>query len=93
MDTYRVGTLLELVRSVGLGCHRQGLKIRICVQASMGEGAFTGTPRVLSGVNKLLLMMDWQVMTTIPWRGINVQLSRDILLLASTLVCKNCGWC
>lgn len=62
MDTYRVGTLLELVRSVGLGCHRQGLKIRICVQASMGEGAFTGTPRVLSGVNKLLLMMDWQAM-------------------------------
>jgi hypothetical protein len=32
----------------------------------MGEGAFTGTPRVLSCVNKLLAMMDWQVGG---WRG------------------------
>ena len=28
----------------------------------MGEGAFMGVPRVLSGINKLLTMMDWQAM-------------------------------
>ena len=26
----------------------------------MGQGAFQGVPRVLSGVNKLLQLMDWQ---------------------------------
>jgi hypothetical protein len=28
----------------------------------MGQGAFTGVPRVLSGVNKLLTLMDWDAM-------------------------------
>jgi len=60
MDTYRVGTLLELVREAALGFAQRGLACRVCVQGSMGQGAFTGVPRVLSGVNKLLAMMDWQ---------------------------------
>ena len=60
MDTYRVGSLLELVREVALGLAEQGLTCRICVQGSMGEGIFMGVPRVLSGVRKLLTMMDWQ---------------------------------
>ena len=36
------------------------MNTRVCVQGSMGQGAFTGVPRVLSGVRKLLSMMDWQ---------------------------------
>ncbi len=87
MDSYRVGSLLELVREMALGFARAGLRTRVCVrgptrhrsspcmhvlitallsclqvcvQGSMGQGAFTGVPRVLSGVTKLLTMMDWQ---------------------------------
>ena len=60
MDSYRVGTLLELVREAALGFAEYGLKCRVCVQGSMGQGAFQGVPRVLSGVNKLLQLMDWQ---------------------------------
>jgi len=59
MDSYRVGTLLELVREVAIGFAEHGLKTRVCVQGSMGAGAFTGVPRVLSGVRKVLSMMDW----------------------------------
>lgn len=60
MDSYRIGTLLELVRETALGFAEHGLKTRVCVQGSMGTGAFTGVPRVLSGVRKVLSMMDWQ---------------------------------
>jgi len=60
MDSYRVGTLLELVREAALGFAANGLACRVCVQGSMGQGAATGVPRVLSGINKLLAMMDWQ---------------------------------
>lgn len=59
MDSYRVGTLLELVREVALDFVTAGMKVRICVQGSMGEGALTGVPRVLSGVRAVLSMMDW----------------------------------
>ena len=38
----------------------QNLRVRICVQGSMGVGIFTGVPKQLSGVSKLLQMMDWQ---------------------------------
>jgi adenylate kinase len=38
----------------------QNLRVRVCVQASMGVGIFLGTPKQLSGVSKLLQMMDWQ---------------------------------
>ena len=60
MDSYRVGTLLELVRDAALGFAEHGLKTRICVQGSMGQGVFMGVPRVLSGVRKVLQLMDWQ---------------------------------
>jgi adenylate kinase len=59
MDTYRVGSLLEMVRVCALRFAEGGLKTRICVQGSMGQGAFTGVPRVLSGVRQVLSMMDW----------------------------------
>ena len=55
MDSYRVGTLLELVRECALGFAEAGLKTRVCVQGPMGGGV----PRVLSGVSKLLTLMDW----------------------------------
>ena len=38
----------------------QNLRVRICVQGSMGVGIFTGVPKQLNGVSKLLQMMDWQ---------------------------------
>ena len=50
------------MRECALGFAELGLKTRICVQGSMGEGVFMGVPRVLSGVRKVLAMMDWQVM-------------------------------
>ena len=46
MDSYRIGTLLELVRTVAIDLYSEGLNVRVCVQGSMGEGAFTGLPRV-----------------------------------------------
>jgi hypothetical protein len=60
MDSYRVGTLLELVRLAGLGFASHGMRVRCCVQGSMGEGGFAGVPRVLSGVRKVMSIMDWQ---------------------------------
>ena len=61
MDSYRIGTLLELIRTVTLRLVlEERLRVRICVQASMGVGIFTGVPKQLSGVMKLLQMMDWQ---------------------------------
>lgn len=61
MDSYRVGTLLELVRNAAITLAKESKKrTRICVQGSMGVGIFTGVPKQLSGVAKLLQMMDWQ---------------------------------
>ncbi|GKY92092.1 hypothetical protein MPSEU_000180600 [Mayamaea pseudoterrestris] len=61
MDSYRIGTLLELVRTMALALATQhGLRVRVCVQGSMGVGIFTGTPKSLSGVQMLLQRMDWQ---------------------------------
>ena len=48
------------MRQAALGFADLGMNTRVCVQGSMGQGAFTGVPRVLSGVRKLLSMMDWQ---------------------------------
>ena len=70
MDSYRVGTLLELVRECALGFAELGLRTRVCVQGSMGEGAFTGVPRVLSGVRKVLTMMDWQAQAGEDYEGL-----------------------
>ena len=70
MDSYRVGSLLELVRDCALGFAKHGLRTRVCVQGSMGQGAFTGVPRVLSGIRKLLSMMDWQAQPGEEYEGL-----------------------
>ena len=57
---YRIGTILEMVRTMAIKLCEQNLRVRVCVQGSMGVGIFTGVPKQLSGVSKLLQMMDWQ---------------------------------
>ena len=60
MDSYRIGTLLELARSIAITLAEQNIRVRVCVQGSMGVGIFTGTPKQLSGAATLLQRMDWQ---------------------------------
>jgi len=61
MDSYRIGTILEMVRAITIRLIEEGnLRVRVCVQGSMGVGIFTGVPKQLNGVAKLLQMMDWQ---------------------------------
>ena len=38
MDSYRIGTLLELIRVVAIRLAEENLRVRICVQGSMGVG-------------------------------------------------------
>jgi len=64
MDTYRIGTMLELLRDVACeiafgGVDGEPKRVRFLVQPSMGEGAFTALPLALSGVRALLERMDW----------------------------------
>lgn len=56
----RIGTILELVRAVAIKLVEQNLRVRVCVQGSMGVGIFTGVPKQLNGVSKLVQLMDWQ---------------------------------
>ena len=60
MDSYRIGTILELIRDAAITLAEQNLRVRVCVQASMGVGIFVGVPKQLNGVSKLLQLMDWQ---------------------------------
>jgi adenylate kinase len=60
MDSYRIGTLLELARTIGIRLAEENLRVRICVQGSMGVGIFTGVPKQLNGVATLLQRMDWE---------------------------------
>ena len=60
MDSYRIGTLLELTRSIAIKLAEQNLRVRVCVQQSLGVGIFTGVPKQLNGVHTLLQRMDWQ---------------------------------
>jgi len=60
MDSYRIGTILEMVRAIAIKLAEQNVRVRICVQGSMGVGIFTGVPKQLNGVSKLVQMMDWQ---------------------------------
>lgn len=39
---------------------QEKLHVRVCVQGSMGVGIFTGVPKQLNGVARLLQIMDWQ---------------------------------
>ncbi len=38
MDAYRVGTLLEMTRAIAITLAEQNLRVRVCVQGSMGSG-------------------------------------------------------
>lgn len=64
MDVYRGATLLELTRELALrlatgeGTGR-ARNVRVCVQAAMGQGVFTGLPRAISGLRNMLEAMDW----------------------------------
>lgn len=49
-----------MIRTVAIKLVEQNLRVRVCVQGSMGVGIFTGVPKQLGGVSKLLQMMDWQ---------------------------------
>ena len=60
MDSYRIGTLLEMVREIATKLACSGLRVRVCVQGPMGRGVFVGLPLSLNGVRKLLELMDWQ---------------------------------
>lgn len=59
MDVYRIGTLMELVRELSLSFADDGKRVKVCVQGSMGEGAFAGIPLQLAGSRKILEFMDW----------------------------------
>jgi adenylate kinase len=52
--------LLELVRTIAIRLAEENLRVRVCVQGSMGVGIFTGVPKQLNGVATLLQRMDWQ---------------------------------
>ncbi|KAL3145428.1 hypothetical protein ABBQ38_001673 [Trebouxia sp. C0009 RCD-2024] len=59
MDVYRIGTLLEMVREMAYQLAVDGKLVKVCVQQSMGQGVFQGLPLSLSGVRKIMNMMDW----------------------------------
>ncbi|PIN09381.1 adenylate kinase [Handroanthus impetiginosus] len=59
MDVYRIGTLMELVRTLALTFADDGKRVKVCVQGSMGEGALAGMPLQLAGSRKILEFMDW----------------------------------
>ncbi|TVU42380.1 hypothetical protein EJB05_08782, partial [Eragrostis curvula] len=59
MDVYRIGTLMELVRELSLSFADDGKRVKVCVQGSMGQGAFAGIPLQLAGTRKILEYMDW----------------------------------
>ena len=59
-DTYRIGTILEMIRHMVLvlTCD-EGRRVRICIQQSLGEGVFAGMPLALSSVRYVAEKMDW----------------------------------
>ncbi|CAI9097474.1 OLC1v1033907C1 [Oldenlandia corymbosa var. corymbosa] len=59
MDVYRIGTLMELVRSVALSFADDGKRVKVCVQGAMGKGGPSGMPLQLAGTRKILEFMDW----------------------------------
>lgn len=60
MDTYRVGTMLEMVRELAYSMADVGLNTRILIQPSMGEGIFKSLPLALAGVMSIMQGMDWE---------------------------------
>ncbi|XP_022143249.1 adenylate kinase 5, chloroplastic isoform X2 [Momordica charantia] len=59
MDVYRIGTLMELVRTIALSFADDGRRVKVCIQGSMGEGALSGMPLQLAGTRRILEYMDW----------------------------------
>lgn len=60
MDTYRIGTLLEMIRELAYSLADVGLNTKILIQPSMGEGIFKSLPLALSGVMNIMQGMDWK---------------------------------
>lgn len=60
MDTYRVGTMLEMVRELAYSMADVGLNTRILIQPSMGDGIFKSLPLALAGVMSIMRGMDWE---------------------------------
>lgn len=59
-DTYRVATVLELVREIVLSLlERKAFKIKVCVQQKLGEGFRSGLPLSLGSMRAFLERMDW----------------------------------
>ena len=58
-DTYRLGTMLEMVRDIALSQAYEGKNVRICVQQPLGEGIFQGLPLALASMRKVMERMDW----------------------------------
>lgn len=50
---------MELVRDLSLTFADDGKRVKVCVQGSMGQGAFAGIPLQLAGTRKILEFMDW----------------------------------
>ena len=63
-DTYRVGTMLEMVRELTTHLADHGNRVKVCIQGSMGEGIFTGLPLSLSGTMAIMTRMDWPEVST-----------------------------
>ena len=67
-DVFRAGTLLEMVRTMATELARMERKdgsggkqrVKLCVQGSMGTGVFQGLPLALSGISRLIDLMDWE---------------------------------
>lgn len=59
-DTYRIGTILELVREMAFHQVCCGKRVKLCVQQKMGEGFLKGLPISLNGCRFILENMDWQ---------------------------------
>lgn len=59
MDVYRIGTLMELIRTIALSFADDGRRVKVCIQGSMGEGALSGMPLQLAGTRRILEYMDW----------------------------------
>lgn len=60
-DTYRIGTMLELVRDMALSQAYEGKRVRLCVQQPLGEGIFVGLPLALASMRIVMEKMDWGV--------------------------------
>ena len=63
-DTYRVGTVAEMLRETCLRLAESGTRCKIVVQQSLGEGIFVGTPLALSSMMPVLQNMDWGMTLT-----------------------------